>query len=169
VEVLVRKAIGWVVLLNVAGGCAHVRTQTTPAPVRLISSRWATVQALAPGTEVGIALDDDEVRYGRIEEVADQALTLWERHGRAVIARDRVARLAIRRSLGTTHAPRAAAGAVTGTLIGAVAAAFLGAEENATGGGKWVALFLGTGLGAAIGSARAPSERFHDEVIYIRS
>src|SRR5213083_2935801 len=71
-------------------------------PQRIISTSWSTVRALAPGTEVGVALDpvgrsrDDEVRYGRVREVTDSTLTIWERHGARVIPRDRIARLAIR-------------------------------------------------------------------------
>jgi hypothetical protein len=157
------------VVTVILSACAARHAAPVHAPERLISTSWATVMAVPPGTDVGVALEDGAVRVGRISEVSEQALTLWEKHGAARYRRDRILRLAVRTSKGTSHVPRIVGGAVAGALIGGVAgvAATLEAENDAGRGARWVALFLGAGLGAALGSGRAPVERFHDEVIYI--
>src|SRR3982751_2917483 len=86
--------------LLIVTGCAPVRE-----PVRIVSTSWDTVRALTPGTEIGLALEDDDVVYGRIQNVDTTALTIRYRHGAATIARPRIARLAIRTRAGTTRAP----------------------------------------------------------------
>jgi hypothetical protein len=140
------------------------------APVRIISTDWATVRALAPGTDVGVLLQGGEVRYGRVNDVSGEALTLWEPKGRSIVARARIDRLAVRRLLGAARAPRILQTALVGALItGALAMVAAGMEENPRpDGSKWALFFGGTALGAAIGSQRAPAERFREQVVYVR-
>jgi len=134
------------------------------------------VRALARGTEVGVALDPlgpprtDEVRYGRVRDVTDSTLTIWERHGEAVIPRDRIARLAVRTATGTSRAPNVIKWSLVGAAIIGVLASIAGAvEENPRDdGGKWLAFFGAAAAGAAIGSQQTPVERFREQVVYIR-
>jgi len=134
------------------------------------------VRALAPGTDVGVALDplgprgNDEVRYGRVRDVTDSTLTIWERHGAAVIPRDRIARLAIRTATGTSRAPNVIKWSLVGAAITGVLAGMAGAIEENPGddAGKWLLVFGGVAAGAAIGSQQAPAERVREQVVYIR-
>ena len=128
------------------------------------------MRALAPGTDVGVALDDDEVRYGRIREITDSALTIWERHGAAVIPRNRIARLAVRTSMGTSRTPNVIKWSLVGAAItGGLAAVASSIEENPhDAGGRWLLIFGGVAAGAAVGSQMTPVERFREQVIYIR-
>jgi hypothetical protein len=134
------------------------------------------VRALAPGTEVGVALDplgptrNDELRYGRVSDVTDSTLTIRERHGAGVIPRDRIARLAVRTATGTSRAPNVIKWSLVGAAITGVLAGIAGSiEENPRdAGGKWLLFFGGVAAGAAIGSQQTPVERFREQVIYIR-
>ena len=159
------RAWAWVAVAVALSGCAahHV-------PERIISTSWTTVLALAPGTNLGVALDDDEVRYGRLTEVDADALTIWERHGATRLARARVARVAVRTPTGTSHAPHVIQGALIGAVItGALAWLASAVEENPhDDGGKWALVATGTAAGAGLGGLRAPVERYRDQVIYIR-
>jgi hypothetical protein len=158
------RTIGLTALLA-AGGCAahHV-------PPRMISTSWSTVSALAPGTEVGVALDDDEVRYGRVSEVTTDSLTIWERHGADHIPRHQIARLAVRTSTGSSRAPNVIKWSLIGAAITGALAYFAASIEEGSqpNGGKWTLFFAGTTLGAAVGAAHAPVERYREQVVYIR-
>jgi hypothetical protein len=147
-------------------GCATHQV----VPQRIISTSWSTVSSLAPGTNVGVALDDDEVRYGRVSEVTPDTLTIWGRHGAAHIPRDRIARLAILTSTGTSRAPNVIKWSLIGAAItGALAYFAASIEENdQPDGGQWTIFFAGTTIGAAVGSQMTPVERFREQVIYIR-
>ena len=131
---------------------------------------WRTVEALSPGTEVGVLLQDRVVHYGRLHDVSAESLTLWERKGAAVIPRAPVERLATRQLVGTTKWPRVLGGALIGLAISAVPAYLASAldENGSASGAEFVLLFLGPALGAALGSQAAPTERFREQVIYIR-
>ena len=145
-------------------GCAahHV-------PERIISTSWATVRALAPGTEVGVALDNDEVHYGRVSDVTADTLTIWERRGADAIPRPKISRLAVRMSTGTSRAPNVVKWSLVGAAItGGLAYLAYAMEENPRPGGQWLLVAGGVAAGAAIGSQVTPVERFHEQVIYIR-
>ena len=131
---------------------------------------WRTVEALSPGTEVGVRLEDEEVHYGRVHDVSAEALTLWERKGAAVIPRARIERLATRQLVGTSKWPRVLGGALIGLAIAAVPACFAFAidENGSARGSEFLMLFLGPALGAALGSQAPPVERYREQVIYIR-
>lgn len=147
-------------------GCAARRVQ----PQRIISTSWSTVRALPPDTRVGVALEDDEIRYGRVTDVTDDTLTIWERHGAEAIARSRVVRLAIVTSTGSSRAPNVVKWSITGAVIaGALAWLASAMEENARqSGSKGLLLLGGIGLGAGLGSQFPPAERLHEQVVYIR-
>lgn len=151
-------------LVVLATGCAASR-----APVRIISTDWATVSALAPGTSVGVLLDG-EIRYGRVSETTNDTLTLWERHGRSIVPRARIERVTIRTLTGASRAPRVIQTALIGAAVSGALAYLAGVhEENpGPGGSKWALFFGGTALGAAIGSQRPPVEHFREQVVYVR-
>jgi hypothetical protein len=155
----------WLCLLVLAAGCAASR-----APVRIISTDWATVSALGRGTEVGVRLEDGQVRYGRVNEVTGETLTLWQRSGRSVVPRARIERLTVRTAVGASRAPRIIQTALIGAAIGGTLAYLAGVagENPGAGGSKWAVFFGGTALGAAIGSQRPPVERFQERVVYVR-
>jgi hypothetical protein len=160
-----RIVAAWLLCVLSTGCAAH-----QAPPPRTISTAWRTVEALKPGTEVGVRLDNGEVRNGRVREVSAQALTLWERKGAAVIPRAGIERLATRRAIGTTKWPNVVAGALIGLAITAIPAYIaFGIDENGSSSGREFALlFLGPAIGAALGSQAAPSERFREQIIYIR-
>ena len=138
--------------------------------IRIISTDWADVSAVAPGTEVGVQVDGGKLRYGRVNEVTSEGLTLWEPRGRSVLARAKIERVTIRTPIGTARAPRIIETALIGAAIGGALAFLAGAhEENpGPGGSKWALLFGATALGAGIGSQRPPVERFREQVVYVR-
>src|SRR5689334_2245549 len=111
-------------------GCAAHHVQ----PQRIISTSWSTVRALPPGTDVSVALDspaNDEVSYGRVSEITDSALTIWERRGARLIPRLRVARLAVRTSIGTSRTSNAIKWSLVGAAIaGSLAWLASAMEEN---------------------------------------
>ena len=157
--------LGSIVLTATLSGCA-ART----APVRIISTEWSTVQALSPGTDVTIVIDGGEVRHGRLRETTSDTLTLWERHGAAIIPRARIARVAVRTSTGATKTPNVIRGAIVGAIITGALAWFASSieEGESPNSGSWGMFFLGTAGGAAIGSAQPPAEQFREQLIYIR-
>ena len=159
------RASLWLCLLVIATGCAANRVA-----VRIISTDWAAVTALAPGTDVGVLVDGGEVHYGRVNEVTSAGMTLWEPRGLRVLPRARVERLAIRTPIGTARAPRIIETALIGAAIGGALAFLAGIhEENpGPGGSKWALVFGATALGAGIGSQRPPVERFREQVVYVR-
>lgn len=119
---------------------------------------------------MGVALDDDRIRYGRVSEVTDDKLTIWERHGAAAISRDHVARLAVRTPIGSSRAPNIVKWSLVGAVItGALAWFASSMEENPhDDGGKWMLFFGGAATGGALGSQLAPVDRYRDRVVYIR-
>jgi len=159
-----------VAVVALSGCAAHRGVKPAVSQERIISTSWATVLAIPAGTEVGVLLARDEIRYGRVNEVTPEALTLWERKGIDVLPRTAVQRLAIRTPVGASRTPRVVAGAIAGTIIAGAAAWFGSAmEENpGPGGGRFLVVFLGTALGAAAGAGRAPVETFREQIIYIR-
>jgi hypothetical protein len=146
-------------------GCA-VHT----ASVHIISTRWSTVEALAPGTEIAIAMDDDEIRSGRIVDVAPGALRLRERRGVAQIPRASVARLAVRVANGTSRLPGFLKTAIGAAAVSALAGAFIAAvgENGLTIDDGWSVFAIGTIAGTAYAAARPPARKYEDRVIYIR-
>ena len=145
--------------------CAPVQVQT-----RIISTSWDTVRALSPGTEVGVALDDARVLYGRLADVSAQALELRYRGGMELIGRTQVARLAVRTPTGRSRVPNVIKGAVSGAVVGGLIVWLVHSiEENPQGtGGEWAGMFLTTAGGAALGSQWAPAVRYDERVVYIR-
>jgi hypothetical protein len=128
------------------------------------------VRALSSGTEIGLALEDDEVVYGRLEDVDASALTLRHRHGAERIARPRIARLAIRTRAGTTRAPNILkAGIGAAVISGLFALVIASISENGAGvDDAWTIFAVGSITGTALGAARAPTPRYNEQVIYIR-
>jgi hypothetical protein len=148
-----------------ASACAAHRV-----PDRIISTDWATIQALPEGTEVTAALDGEEVRRGRIREVTSSTMTLWERHGPQVIPRARIAhvaeRIASAPSRGRTFMRTTMAAAAIAGLFGAVVAAM--GENGSTRDDGVEAFVIGTLAGAAYGAARQPTQRYDERLVYIR-
>jgi hypothetical protein len=166
------RGLALVVIAVALNACAEHHVP----PQRIISTSWSTVRALAPGTDVGVALDspgsprNDEVRYGRVRDVTDSTLTIRERQGAGVIPRDRIARLAVRTAAGTSRAPNVIKWSLVGAAIMGVLAGVAGSiEENPRDdGGKWLLFFGSVAAGAAIGSQQTPVQRFREQIIYIR-
>lgn len=146
-------------------GCAAHRV-----PERVISTSWRTVQAIAPGTEVGVAVGEGDVRYGRVQEVTDQSLTLWERGGADRLLRPNVERLALRISKGRSRVPRAIktalGSAVVSGLVGLLVASM--GENHLTEDDGLRVFVIGTMAGTMLGASQAPQEQFEDRVVYIR-
>jgi uncharacterized membrane protein (DUF441 family) len=155
----------WIVLLGLLGGCAARRV-----PDRIISTDWAAVRALPAGTEVATYLGERDVRYGRVQQATDQALTLWERSGMDVMPRARIERVALRISTGKTRRSNilkmSVASAVLSGLVGLLIAGI--GENGATQDAGSRVFIIGTMLGTMAGVARAPSDRFDERLVYIR-
>jgi hypothetical protein len=146
-------------------GCAPVHVQQ-----RLISTSWDTVRALPPGTEVGIALDDAAVLFGRLHDVSAEGLELRRGGGMVRIERTQVRRVAVRTPTGSSRVPNVVKGAVAGAVVGGLFAWLVHSiEENSQGsGGAWAGMLLTTGGGAALGSQWPPAVRYDERVVYIR-
>src|SRR6187397_14896 len=83
-----KRVLLFCVLLS---GCAAHRA--TP---RIISTDWATVEALSPGTHVALTVGDDHVRLGEIEGVSPAAITLREQTGVRLVPRVEIWRVTVR-------------------------------------------------------------------------
>ena len=149
-------------LLN---ACAPVHVQQ-----RLISTSWDTVRALPPGAEVGIALDDATVLFGRLQDVSAEGLEIRRGGGVERIGRRQVMRLAVRTPTGSSRVPNVVKGAVAGAVVGGLIAWLVHSiEENPQGnGGTWAGMLLTTGGGAALGSQWPPAVGYDERVVYIR-
>ena len=44
-------------------------------PPRVISTAWRTIEALGPGTELGVRLEDGVVHYGRLHDVSAEGVS----------------------------------------------------------------------------------------------
>jgi hypothetical protein len=146
-------------------GCAEHRVTT-----RTISTSWATVQAIAPGTEVGVLVGGDHIRYGRIREVTDHSLSLWERTGIETLPRGTVERLALRIATGPSRTPGTIKTAAASVAVAALLGVIIGGigENHSTVDAGWSVFIIGGMAGTMIGAARAPQERFHERLVYIR-
>jgi hypothetical protein len=146
-------------------GCAPVHVQQ-----RLISTSWDTVRALPQGTEVGIALDDAAVLFGRLQDVSAEGLEIRRGGGVERIGRTQVMRLAVRTPTGSSRVPNVIKGAVAGAVVGGLIAWLVHSiEENPQGnGGAWAGMLLTTGGGAALGSQWPPAVSYDERVVYIR-
>ena len=166
-EVRVRL-LGWLpVLVTLTGCAAH---QAHGGPPRIISTDWATVEALAPGTSVVLTEKDDWLRRGEIKSVSAAAITLRERTRVSVVSRTEIVRVTVREPAGTRRWSRVVKGAAAGAAITAVPAYLAwGIDENGANRAGTVQLFLlGPAIGAAIGSMRAPEPVFRERVVYVR-
>ena len=146
-------------------GCAPVHVQQ-----RLISTSWDTVRALPQGTEVGIALDDAAVLFGRLQDVSAEGMEIRRGGGVERIGRTQVMRLAVRTPTGSSRVPNVIKGAVAGAVVGGLIAWLVHSiEENPQGnGGAWAGMLLTTGGGAALGSQWPPAVSYDERVVYIR-
>jgi hypothetical protein len=146
-------------------GCAahHV-----PPPA--VSADWSSVQALAAGTELAVYLGEQEVRFGRLTEVAAEELMIWRTQSIEVLSRKRIDRIAIRTFTGTSHRgpiiKSTVIAAVICTAIAWLAQAW--AENPPQNEFKWNFVVAGTAAGAAAGSLRAPAETFRERLVYMR-
>jgi hypothetical protein len=136
----------------------------------MISTDWATVEALRPDTKVVLTLNDDWLSRGEIQSVSAAAITLRERTKVSVVPRVAVWRVTVREPAGTRRWSRVVKGAAAGAAITAVPAYLAwGIDENGVNREGTVQLFLlGPAIGAAIGSMRAPEQVFRERVVYIR-
>ncbi len=161
------RLLGWLTLVTLTGSAPY---QVHPAPPRIISTDWATVEALGPGTSVVLIEENDWLRRGEIKSVSAAAITLRERNRVSVVSRTDIVRVSVREPAGTRRWSRVVKGAVTGAAITAVPAYLAwGIDENGANRAGTVQLFLlGPAVGAAIGAMREPEQVFHERVVYIR-
>ena len=155
----------WVLLLAGAAGCA-----VRPIVPRTVSGSWSTIQALAPGTQLGVYVQERNVRYGSLEVVTERTLTLRERRGLEALARERIERVVVRTPTGASRRGPILQSALIGAAItGGLGLFAKSMEENPRpDGGKWALFITGTAAGAGIGALRAPRETFSERLVYIR-
>lgn len=115
-------------------------------------STWSAVQALQPGTTVGVKDRAGKSTRGRLVTVTDQAVTLIDKKGTVVVDRQSIARVVIDngRSVGKSTLIGAGVGAGAGASVGGVIIAAFGGGEDETGP---AVMAVSTALGAVAGTA----------------
>jgi len=128
------------------------------------------VQGLAPGTNLAVYLGEQEARYGVLEVVADETLTIRGSRGLDALSRATIQRIAVRTATGTSRkAPIVQTTLIGAALSGGLALLAAGLAENPPHNEfKWPLFLAGTAGGAAIGAARAPRETFSERLVYVR-
>src|SRR5436190_13367834 len=111
---LMKRVLLFCVLLS---GCA-----THQAAPRIISTDWATVEALSPGTEVAVTVTDDQVRLGEVKSVSAAAITLREKAGLRIVSRAEIWRVTVREPAGVNRWPLVVQTAAIGAAVAAVPA-----------------------------------------------
>ena len=111
-----------------------------------------------------------DVRDGRVHEITDQSLTLWEPGGPDRLSRGNVRRVALRISTGRSRVPGALKTAIGSAVVSGLLGMLVGAmgENHLTENDGWGVFVIGTMAGTMLGVSRAPQEQFEDRVIYIR-
>jgi len=156
-------------------GCATHRLQQ-PSVAEPVSTEWSTVLALGPQTSVVIALDDRDVRKGRVCDVSDATLCIWEYDGsvfvRRSIARAEIARVTVHEEVGPMNPRRdrfigaSLGSAFVGGLAGLIVATV---QRNKTLSGASAAMFFGSIITAAEMEKRGyPRPKYEDRVVYVR-
>jgi hypothetical protein len=160
-----RNLAGLAAAALLTGCAAHQAT-----PPRIISTDWATVEALGQGTKVTLIVGDDYIRRGDIIGVSAAAITLRERTGVRMVSRADIWRVTVREPAGTRRWSRVVKGAAAGAAITAVPAYLAwGIDENGANRAGTIQLFLlGPAIGAAIGSMQAPEQVFRERIVYVR-
>ena len=157
--------IASILLLGLVAGCAA--RQHAP---RTVSASWSTVQGLAPGTNLAVYLGEQEARYGALEVVADETLTIRGNRGLEALSRANIQRIAVRIATGSSRkAPIVQTALIGAAISGGLALFAAGMAENPPHNEfKWPLFLAGTAGGAAIGATRAPRETFSERLVYVR-
>jgi hypothetical protein len=113
-----------------------------------------------------VYLGEQDARFGLLEVVADETLTLRGGRGLDALSRANIQRIAVRTATGASRkAPIVQSTLIAAAISGGLALLAAGMAENPPHNEfKWP-VFLG---GTAAGAARAPRETFSERLVYIR-
>ena len=115
-------------------------------------------------------LGEHVARYGLLEVVADETLTIRGGGGLEALSRASIQRIAVRTATGASRkAPIVQTTLIGAAISGGLALLAAGLAENPPHNEfKWPLFLGGTAAGAAIGAARTPRETFSERLVYVR-